>query len=128
MVTVDYTIERFNQISLENPNTDVKYTTSGQVVLKNGDTSATLDNGNIVITPDVAKADFDFKAEYFKNAELTSLYMKADVKDVNSFMKTTLNCKDMKVYAEFLDAYYLIKVNYADENGTQVEYNYEFTL
>lgn len=126
-VTVDYTIERFNQISLDKPNTEVKYTITGQTLIKDG-VSATVDDGNVVITPEIAEVNFSFKEEYFENAELTSLYLKANVKDANSFMQKSLTCNDMKVYAEFLDAFYQIKVNYTNENGTQVEYNYEFTL
>ncbi len=126
-VTVDYTVERFNQISLDKPNESVKSTIIGEAVIENG-SSVTLNSGDVVITSDIADIDFDFKEEYFENAELTSLYLKADVKDANSFMKTSLSCKDMKVYAEFFDAFYQIKVTYTIENGTQVEYNYEFTL
>ncbi len=126
-VTVDYTVERFNQISLDKPNTEVKSTFTGQAVIENG-SSVTSNTGDVVITPEIAKIDFDFKKECFENTELTSLYLKADVKNAKDFMGANIESQDIKVYAEFLDAFYQIKVNYTNQNGTLVEYNYEFTL
>lgn len=125
-VTVDYTVERFNQISLDTPNTGVKSTVTGQAVIENG--SVVSNSGNVIITPAVENIDLNFKEEYFENAELTGLYLRADVNDASSFMKNSISCEDMKVYAEFLDAFYQIKVTYTNEKGNSVEYNYEFTL
>ena len=62
-----------------------------------------------------------FKGEYFANAELTGVYLKADVTDPDGFTGSSLNCADMKVYATFLEMFYEIEITYVGETGNAVE-------
>lgn len=120
-VKVSYSIERFAEISLENPTSDYKVTTVGEAVIKDGVVvSGDLDVSGVL--PD----GLNFKEEYFKNIEITSFSLEADVKDAAGFLGTEITCTDMKVSASFRDAFNSITITYKAESGNDVEYLYQF--
>ena len=119
--TVEYKVDRFAPILFDDPSADVVTTYEGTAVIKNGVISA----NDIGLTADIAKLPIDFKEEYFEGAELTGMYLNADVKDVSGFMGTSIDCTDMHVYAEFLEMFYNITVTYK-QSGHEIEYKYVF--
>ena len=121
-VTVNYGIERFTEISLEKPSEFVKpVLQSGTAVIKNGVVvSGALDVSGVL--PD----GFEFKKEYFENAELTKSSFFADVKEAAAFLGTEITCTHMKVSASFGKAFNSITVTYTGGSGNNVEYRYAF--
>lgn len=121
-ITVIYTLERFAEISIDNPATDVKETLNGEMKIKNGE----VISGGIVA--DVAIPDgISFKEEYFENAVLTGMTFNADVKNANGFLGTEITCTDMKVEALFPRYFKYIEINFTSAEGNPVEYIYNFT-
>lgn len=123
-IKVEYSVERFADISLDNTSNGLTVTATGTAVIKDGEVKGGKDAG---ITADMANLKFNFKEQYFENATLTGVYFKADVKNVGSFLGLALGCTDMKVYAEFLDVFYSIDISYTLD-GNKVECNYVFTV
>ena len=121
-ITVEYRVERFADISLDNPTADVVITLQGTAKIIDGVISAN-DAG---ITADIAKLSLNFKEEYFENINLSGVFIRADVKNVSGFLGTALVCADMKVDATFLDCFSEINVSYK-QAGHEVVYNYVFT-
>ena len=122
-ITVEYKVERFAEISFENPTGGLKTVLSGTAEIKDG----VISQNDAGITADIATLSINFKEEYFENAELTSMYFKAGVKDASGFMGTDINCTDMRAEATFLDCFYDLTVSYK-QAGHEVEYKYLFTL
>ena len=125
-ITVEYSVERFVEISLDKPSTEVKTTLTGVAVIVDGNVSFTGDD--VGITADIAHPRLTFKKDYFKNAELTGNYLIADVKNASAFLGSQINCTDMKVTAIFLDMFNDIKISYISESGNKVEYVYKFNI
>ncbi|MDE6676734.1 MAG: hypothetical protein K2K12_03355, partial [Clostridia bacterium] len=65
---------------------------------------------------------------YYKNVDLTAMFLKADNKNPSGFMGSELSCTEMKVYATFLEIFYKIEITYRAETGNYVEYLYVFSL
>ena len=122
-ITVEYKVERFAPVSLDNPTGGLKTVLSGTAEIKDG----VISQNDAGITADIATLSLNFKEEYFENAELTSMYFKAGVKDAGGFMGTDIKCTDMRVQATFLDCFYDMTVSYK-QVGHEVEYKYLFTL
>lgn len=123
-ITVEYSVERFTEVSLDGPTTEVKTTLEGTAVIKGG----TVTGGEEVgITAAIANPIFNFKESYFENATLTGVFFSADVKSASSFLGFTLSCTDMKVRAEFLDFFYSIELSYT-RDGSKVKYEYVFEV
>ena len=125
-ITVEYSVERFIEISLDNPSAEVKTTLTGVAVIKDGDISFTGDD--VGITSEIANPKLTFKKDYFKDAQLTDMYLIADVKNASAFLGSQLKCTDMKVKAIFLDVFYEIQISYVSEIGSKVEYAYTFNI
>ena len=121
-VTVQYKVERFSEISFENPTSDVKTTLEGIAVIA-GDT--VTGGSEVGLTADIAKLKMVFKEEYFENVTLAEGTISADVKDVKGFLGSDLTCTDMKVEAEFSNVFKNITVTYK-QSGNEVEYRYVF--
>ena len=121
-VTVSYSVERFADISLENPSTDFKTTITGETVIKDGE----VVSGNADIVASIPVTGFDFKEEYFENAELKSVYFKADVKEPKAFTGTQTDCSGMTVYATFIDVIHDIELTYTSSDGVFVKCTYRF--
>ena len=126
-VTVSYTVEKLAEIALDSPSSDVKTTLAGEAVIKGG-VVVSHEGDFVSLSSEIAKPGFCFKEEYFENADLTEMYLKADVKDVSGFLGTQLTCTDMKVNAAFVDAFHNINIVYLSESGNEVKYEYVFTL
>lgn len=126
-VTVNYSVEKFDKIdaSLDGPLENVKTILTGEVVIENG--IVISDNDDVNITADIAEIGLNFNGDYFDNAQLEDMSLKADVKNVSAFLGSQLTCTDMKVQATFLMVFYNIKITYTSESGSKVEYNYAFT-
>ena len=120
-ITVEYSIERFSEPSLENPASGVKIKIEGTAVIKDGKIS----ENEAGITASIAEVPLTFKEEYFKNIDLTGVYIDADVKDVSGFLGTELTCTDMHVNAVFVSYFHDITVTYSTV-GHEIEYYYSF--
>lgn len=125
-ITVKYSVEKFVELSIDNPSAETKTTLTGVAVIINGFVSVAGDD--VGITADIAHPKLTFKESYFTNVELTGNYLFADVKNVSGFLGSKLNCSDMKVKATFLDVFYEIQIAYISESGSTVEYSYEFHI
>lgn len=122
-VKVNYSVQRFAAISLENPSNESITTFTGEGSYKNGAIVSNDDN----LPATLAEKEFSFSEAYFENVEIKSLYFKADVKDANAFMGFEIECENMKVYATFKgDVMYEVKISYDAKNGNSVVYTYSF--
>ena len=123
-ITVEYSVERFTEISLDAPSDGVKTTLEGTAVIKGGVVTGGEEAG---ITANMASPIFNFKEAYFENATLTGAFFTADVKSTSSFLGFALSCTDMKVRCEFLEFFYSIEISYT-KDGNRVEYEYIFKI
>lgn len=125
-ITVKYSVEKFVEISLDNPSAEVKTTLTGVAIIKDGDITFTGDDAGI--TADIAYPGLTFKKSYFKNAQYADMYLIADVTNASAFLGSQLKCTDMKVKAIFLDVFHEIQISYVSEIGSKVEYAYTFNI
>lgn len=121
-ITVDYKVERFAGISLDSTSTEVKKVYTGTATIKDGVVTGGEEVG---LTADIAKTGFSFKEEYCINANITGMTFQANVKDASAFLGSQVTYTDMTVYAEFLEIFYNIEINYT-QNGNKVKYEYTF--
>lgn len=126
-VTVTYSVEKFTELSLDNPSAEVKTTLIGEIEIKNG-TAVLISGIDINLTADIAEVGLTFKEEYFENTTLTDMTLQADVTNVSAFVGSQLSCTDMKVKATFIEMFYNINITYTSESGSFVEYSYIFSL
>lgn len=126
-VTVNYSIERFSVISLEPTSGGVKTTYTGEAVISGGAVTIT-EGDNVSVNADIAERRINFKEEYFANADMTGIYLKADVNNASGFMGSDIICTDMKVDATFLEIFYNLKITYTADRGNKVELLYVFSL
>lgn len=124
-ITVEYSVEEFNEISLDNPSSEVKTTLSGVAVIKNGKISYTGDV--ITLSESIATLEFTFKETYFKHIQMTDNKFFADVDDVESFFGSKLSCSNMRVNATFNGVFEDIQITYTNESGNKIKYIYTFT-
>lgn len=124
-VTVKYSVERFTELSLDAPAANEKTTLTGTAQIKDG---AVTGGENVNLPATIADTGLTFKGEYFENADLTGVYLKADVKNASGFTGTDIVCSDMKVFATFLESFYEITITYTGENGNAVECVYKFSI
>lgn len=125
-ITVEYTVEKFVEISLDNPSSSVKTTLTGKAFINDGNISFSGDE--VDITADIAELGFTFEKSYFSNIELTGNYLMADVKKPSDFVGSKLVCSDMKLKAFFLEYFYDIQINYVSEIGSAVKIYIEFVI
>ncbi len=135
-VTLQYAVERFAELSLpgasegETPETSsdgMKVIYRGEAKIEDG--KAVFSDGRQFSLPaNIAQIGFTFKEEYFGNADLAGIYLKADVTDAEAFWGSEISCSDMKISATFLDFFYDITITYTAEDGSGVEYLYTFTV
>lgn len=123
-MTVDYSVERFAQASLDSEASE-KTTLAGEAKIAGGKVSY-VSGDEVTLDSLVTGSGLSFKEEYFKNADLTGVYLKADVKNASAFLGTQIQCSDMKVFATFLDYFMKIQVSFKAEDGSLVEYRYDF--
>lgn len=125
--SLSYRVEQFAEFGdAEELPEDLKITLSGEAVMKDGKLQ-TVEGDALQVSPYFADG-LTFKEEYFGNAELTDVYLRADVKDPVSFLgDPTLRCNGMYVEAVFLDLFVEIGISYTAEDGSAVEYTYEFS-
>lgn len=121
--TVQYSVERFAGLSLDDTSSDVKTTLTGTAVIKNGKVTGGEEVG---ITADMAKTGLTFKEEYFENITINGVSLKADVKNASAFLGSDIVCSDMKVEAKYLILFNTIEISYT-KNGNKIEYKYVFT-
>ena len=126
MVTVNYSIERFAEVSLDSA-TDEKTTIVGEAVVM-GENVIYIDGEKAPLDALTTGTGLRFKQEYFVNATLTDGSLQADVSNPSGFMGALLNGTSMKVNATFGDALNEIKITYLAQGGYQVEYLYAFTV
>ena len=126
-MTVSYSVEKLAPVS-DTSWTEMKTTYTGEVTFQGGVIVSKSGDEIDLEATDLAMTGLSFKEEYFENAELTGVYLKADVKDVSGFFGSELACTDMRVEATFLEALYEISVSYTSAVGSAVECQYIFTL
>ena len=127
--TVNYTVEKFVAIgdSLDALLTDTKTVLTGEAVIQGGVIVSV--NGDETDLPAlVTKRGLNFKKRYFQNAQLTGVYLEADVKNASGFLGSDLSYTNMKVRATFFNVFENIRITYTSESGNEVEYNYVFTI
>ena len=123
-ITINYSIERFTGISLDDASME-KAVTTGTAKVVNG--IVTDDNDMIDVIPQMM---YTFKAEYFSNVNeaLLDMMLKADVTDPLGFMGANIKCTDMKVSAEYITAFNKMEITYKGESGNSVKITYDFTV
>ena len=126
IVTVNYTVERFTEVSLDSATTE-KTTIVGEAVIM-GNVVMNVEGEEIDLDAVITGTGLNFKNEYFANTELTDASFKADVTNPDGFMGTSLTCSGMKVNATFSEAFNDIKITYHSQSGHEVEYLYTFTV
>ena len=125
-VTIDYTVERFTGFDgTEDVLPDPVTTLTGRTVILDGEIFS-VTGDDVGITPSAATLGFTFKEEYFENADLNEVYLKADVKDPSAFLGTQISCSGMKLTVTFFDALNDINLSYVSENGNSVSLRYVF--
>lgn len=125
-IKVEYSVEKFVEVSLDNPSTEVKTTLTGEAIIKDGTISFNGDNAGI--TADIAQIGLNFKKKYFENDALTDGSFHADVKNAAGFIGSPLTCSNMKVVAYFGDVFNSINLTYVSVSGNKVEFAYFFTV
>ena len=126
-ITVSYSVERFSQASLDDPDTGAVKTLTGTAVIQNG-TVTSVTGDDIGLTADIAKPSLTFKSSYFKNALFTSEFLVADVADPVGFLGTSISCSNMKIAATYGKVFKSIDITYTSAGGSNVEYVYTFTF
>lgn len=127
-VTVSYSVERFSSLSLGGDDWLITVYT-GEAVIKDGSV-VSVTGDDIGITADITKTGFTFKQEYFANVNesILGIRLEADVVNPGGFTGTDMTCTDMKVKADYFDAFTEMQIAYTAENGGKVEYAYVFTV
>ena len=125
--TVNYVVEQFTQISLDNPTSDVKETLTGTAVVEHDTVSVEGDSVDIDFYR-IAYPRLTFKSAYFMNMQYEDIYFIADVKDSSAFLGFELDCTNMSVTALFSSVFENIQINYTSEGGNEVNYTYIFTV
>lgn len=123
-VTVTYSVQRFAEVSLEGAGSS-KETLTGTAVIVNG-AVVSVNGEDANITADIAETGLSFKEEYFENADCTSKYLRADVKDADAFMGSDVTCTNMRVFTNYDKFLYDIQITYTSASGNSVEYMYVF--
>ena len=126
VIKVEYSVEKFVEISLDDPATESKTTLTGTAIIVDGFLSVI--GSDVGITKDIAKVSLNFKKKYFENDLLNSSDFEADVKDVKGFLGSKITCSDMKVTANFSGAFSQIDITYISNLGNAVEYKYNFKI
>ena len=127
-VSVQYSVERLAEIgSLDETLSSEKIVLKGEAKIENGKI-ALVNGDDIGLSAAHLCRKLSFKEEYFGNAELESMYLKADVKDISGFWGGEADCSDMKVTAVFLDALMEMTVTYRSGYGSAVEIQFTFTI
>ena len=133
-ITVEYEVEKFNELSLGSPaSMGIKTTLKGVATIQGCMISYEGDRVdlNVPAGNPIEGAEpwslLKFKKAYFKNAVLTDEFLVADVADPSGFLRTEISCTNMKVQATFLDVFDEIQIIYTSSGGNQVKYEYVFT-
>ncbi len=127
VVTVNYSVERFAEISLDSAAAE-KITIEGKAAVMGGKITY-IRGEEVSLDALIAGSGLNFKKEYFSYAELTDSRLKADVTNPGGFMgSSSLSCTDMKVNAAFGDAFNTVTITYTAQGGNEVEYLYTFTV
>lgn len=127
-VSVQYSVERLAEIgSLDETLSSEKIVLKGEAKIENGKIALVKGDDIGLSAADLCRK-LSFKEEYFGNAELESMYLKADVKDISGFWGGEADCSDMKVTAVFLDAFMEMTVTYRSQYGSAVEIQFTFTI
>ena len=124
--TVVYSVERFQELTLDETHSDVITTLTGTATVQGE--SVTFTGDDVGLKADIIKVGLTFDRNYFENPVLTSTSLEADVKMPSEFVGTQVACTDMKVSAIFSKYFSYIQVTYKAEAGDQVELCYYFTV
>ena len=125
-ISVKYAVERFSEISIDNPTDEVKVIKSGEAIISGTEISFTGDK--IELSADIAKLNFKFEEEYFTDAKLTNTSFVAAVKKPSEFYGSQIICNDMSVNSTFSDVFDTIKIKYTTYSGSKIEQTYIFTV
>ncbi len=123
-VTVNYSIERFTDISFDNASVE-KTVTTGVAKVKNGEIISD-DKGMLDVVPETK---FSFKKEYFSNVNeaVIDMFLQADVTNPSGFMGIKTPCTDMKINAEYFTVFNKMEITYKGQDGISVKIDYVFT-
>ncbi len=123
---VSYTVQRFAEPGLGSETaSDPVVTYEGKAVIQSG-AVVSVEGDDVGISAAVAERGLTFRAKYFENADLTGIYLKADVKDAEGFFGAPVEGGNMKITAVFLELFSSIEVTYST-GGCSVVYEYRFT-
>ena len=125
--TVDYRVEQFTEISLDQPASGVKTTFTGKATIQYDTVRIEGDSVDIDFYS-IAHPKLTFKKDSFINAQLSDIYLIADVANPSAFLGTEIDCSNMTVTALFNEVFENIQVNYTSEGGNEVNYTYIFTV
>lgn len=122
---IKYTLEKLNEISLENPTADFKSVSSGTAIVKDGKVYVDDDTTGIAFE-NLTTIGLNFKEDYFENATLKTTIFDATVTSTKDFCCIE-NASNMSVLAAFEEnTFRYITISYSAQDGANVSMRYEF--
>ncbi len=118
-INVSYTVERLRKVSLDAPLSGDKTTLVGEVLIE-GDKTTLLRGDDIGLSAASLSGGLVFKEEYFRDPNLTSMYLRSDVADPDAFFGKA-GYRDMHVDATFMDFFYKIVITCTAPQGNGAE-------
>lgn len=125
--TVEYTVEKLNDLSMSGGTEGFKHTETGTAVVKNGklvegDTELDLPQGSYF-------GGLSFKPAFFKNYQITGVKFEADVINPQGFTgNQALQCSNMHIKVlHKADVLTQLIITYVAQNGSDVRIVYLFT-
>ena len=125
---VDYSFDRFNDLSIDGNNSDSYLTTvSGRAVVQNG--KIVEGDVSVDLPQELDFNGISFNQAFFTNTNVTGAKFEADVKDVKGFTgNADMSCSNMHVTVLYSkDALSKITITYLSEGGSNVSISYLFT-
>lgn len=124
---IDYSVERFTQISVTPDGNAIKTKLIGKASVTDG--KVTYISGDRVEIPEnLTESGINFKQDYFDNVEMTGISFTASVNDLSGFLGVQTSGTDAQVFATFLEVFYEIEITYKAESGNSVEIKYVFDI
>ena len=125
-ITVNYTVEQFAEMDLNNPSADIKVTLSGEAKIEDGVVTV-VSGDDVNLSASIARVGLVFKKEYFNNAVLSNVLFRADVTNPSAFLGSESACGDMKVESTFGQLFNYIHITYNSAEANKVDVKYIFT-
>lgn len=123
---VQYTVERFLPLSMENEGEEMKTVASGEAVFRGG--RLLTQTGDAADLPSIVGGGLHFEEAFFENVLLSGVRFAADVRQPSAFLGEEIACTGMKAEATFLEVFFDLTVTYLSDTGSAVEMRFVFDL